>query len=86
MDYNISSHAHLRERSFYVDQLIAVLNTPVIKVITGMRRVGKSSIMQSMRARMIRDGQIDPHQILFIDKELPEFFHIRTGDDLYTCI
>lgn len=42
------------ERTRYVDQIIASLWSPIIKVITGMRRVGKSSILESILARLIR--------------------------------
>lgn len=74
---------NIKERTYYVDQISASLGTPVIKVITGMRRVGKSSIMQSVLARAVESGDIMRDHIFSLNKELPEYFHIQTGADLW---
>jgi len=54
---------------------------PLIKVLTGMRRVGKSTLLkhhgESLRTKY------PPAVILEIDKESMEWDHIRTGKDLY---
>ena len=74
---------NIKERTYYVDQISASLGTPVIKVITGMRRVGKSSIMQNVLARAVESGDIMRDHIFSLNKELPEYFHIQTGADLW---
>ncbi len=74
------------ERTRYVDQIIASLWSPIIKVITGMRRVGKSSILESILARLKREDVMREDQIFHMNKELPEFFHIRMGEDLWLVL
>ncbi len=34
------------DRKLYLDQMIRVINTPDIKVITGVRRSGKSKLLE----------------------------------------
>ena len=40
----------LIERSFYLNKLINVVGTTDIKVITGVRRSGKSKLLEAFRA------------------------------------
>lgn len=52
----------LHNRPVYLEKLVAFQDTELIKVITGMRRCGKSSLMRLMAAHLretgIEDGQI----------------------------
>lgn len=43
----------LIERKFYLDRMINVLETPDIKVITGVRRSGKSKLLESFKKYLI---------------------------------
>ena len=48
----------LIERDFYLNKLKDVMGTPDIKVITGVRRSGKSKLMESFMA-YVRDNDTD---------------------------
>jgi len=69
------------ERNLYLNRLLPFVGKPIIKVITGMRRVGKSVILKQL-ANHIQDNGIKTGNILFIDKESLEFESIATYRDL----
>ncbi len=50
------SEKSLKDRKLYLDKLIAFQDTDLIKVITGIRRCGKSSLMKLMSARIKNMG------------------------------
>ena len=54
------------ERKFYQEQVTRFAGTPLIKVLTGMRRVGKSTVMRLFRADLIKNG-VTPERIIYID-------------------
>ena len=57
----------------------------LIKVITGVRRCGKSSILQMIVQELLDEG-VNEKQIAFIDLEKRGFKKIRTPDDLEELI
>ena len=57
----------------------------LIKVITGVRRCGKSSIMQLISEEIIESG-VNPNNIVYIDLEKRGFTKIKTSDALETLI
>lgn len=65
------------ERNLYIDRLMPFVGKPVIKVVTGMRRVGKSVLLKQIAARLTEKGMKKDH-IFFIDKESLEFENIAT--------
>ena len=65
----------LIDRPHYINQLIRVMNTPEIKVITGVRRCGKSKLMAAFAAYVRRN---DPDaNIIFIDLTKIRFEHLK---------
>jgi predicted AAA+ superfamily ATPase len=57
------------------------MGKPVIKIITGMRRVGKSYFLKQIMALLKQQG-VEEKNILYIDKELVDFDFIRNYLDL----
>ena len=57
---------------------------PLIKVLTGMRRVGKSTLLK-FHGKTLR-AKFPSAVVLEIDKESMEWDHIRTGKDLYEFV
>ena len=57
------------------------LRKPVIKIITGMRRVGKSTLLAQIRADLIESG-VRESNIVTVNKDLLEWDHLRTYRDL----
>lgn len=59
------------ERDRYLSSLSRWKDKDVIKVITGVRRCGKSTLMEQWKARLLSGG-VDPKQIIHINLELLE--------------
>lgn len=74
----------LIERSFYLRQLINVMHTPDIKVITGIRRSGKSKLMDAFIDYVQK--QSSDNSVVRIKLNLKEFEHLKNGDVLYQYI
>lgn len=71
---------YVRDR--YVLQLHGFAFAPVVKILTGMRRVGKSSIVKSYIQQSIQYKALTAEYIWYINKELLKFDAIRTYQDL----
>ena len=61
----------LIERRQYLDKLINVLGTPDIKVITGVRRSGKSKLLEAFRAYI--ESENADCNIIQINFNLPDY-------------
>ncbi|MBO4815466.1 MAG: ATP-binding protein [Clostridia bacterium] len=74
----------LIERNYYLDKLIRVIDTPDIKVITGVRRSGKSKLLEALQRYIIKN--YDNANIIHINYNLKKFDKIATGDLLYDYV
>ena len=81
---NLKYNSKLRERDTYLNKLIAFKDTEYIKVITGIRRCGKSSLLKLMQENLINSG-IDKEQIIAINFESLQFQEM-SYKDLYDYI
>ena len=65
-------------RGFYHD-------TEIIKVITGVRRSGKSCLMEMVKDELLRGG-VDPANIIFLDLDSKAYRKIKSADRLESLI
>jgi len=71
-------------RSQYLDKLIRVIGTPDIKVITGVRRSGKSKLLEAFRGYV--EQNVPNCNIIAINFNLPEFDFLLEYKALYDYI
>lgn len=69
-------------RTTYLNQLIKLKDTDLIKVITGVRRAGKSVLLTLYRDYLIETG-ISKDQVIYLNMESFENQMIKTADQLY---
>lgn len=74
----------LIDRTDYIQELTDVMGTPDIKVITGVRRSGKSKLLEAFIGVVQR---INPEaNIIHINFNLPEYDHLLTYRALYDYV
>ena len=76
----ISSHG-LKKRDLYLNKLIGFQDTEPVKIITGIRRCGKSSLLKLMVAHLLDTG-ITPEQIVELNLESFVFKNM-SAEELY---
>lgn len=79
----IESHK-LKNRDTYLNKLIGFQDTEPVKIITGIRRCGKSSLLKLM-VQHLKNSGITPEQIIEMNFESFEFCNMSV-DDLYRHI
>jgi uncharacterized protein len=72
-------------RKHYLDKIIPHIGKNIIKIMSGMRRSGKSIILKQI-SDYITQKSINKNNIVFIDKELDVFDKIKNADDLTNYI
>ncbi len=73
------------ERQEYFDRLIGYKDKKIIKVITGIRRCGKSTLLNMYQKYLLNHG-IDNNQIISINFEDYEFDALKNPKELYQFI
>ncbi len=66
------------KRDLYLKRIEVFIEKPIVKILAGMRRVGKSELLKQIAEKIDKKR----FQIVYINKELREFDFIRTGEDL----
>ncbi len=69
------------KRNLYIERIAPFLGKPLIKVLTGMRRSGKSCIVRLLIEKLVAEGT-PRNRIVYVDKESYAFDAIRTYHDL----
>ena len=72
----------LIERKEYLDKLFAYRDKDIIKVVTGLRRSGKSTLLEMFKEKLLV-SEIKSEQIQFYNFELPENFLNKSWDNIY---
>ncbi len=68
------------QRSLYQNTIVALYGKPLIKILTGQRRVGKSTLLKSIIQHHTEEKTI------FIDKEQKVYDHLFDSDSLYAYL
>lgn len=71
----------LKKRDLYLNKIIAFQDTEPVKVLTGIRRCGKSSLLKLMAAHL-KDTGVTDGQMIEMNFESHEF-RTMTADDFY---
>lgn len=72
-------------REKYINKLISLRNKKIIKVLTGIRRAGKSTILQDFREYLIENG-VDSKNIIFINLDDKNHRNLLDADVLHDYI
>lgn len=74
----------LKIRKQYLDKLIAFQDTEPVKVVTGIRRCGKSSLLKLMVQHLKNTGKTED-QIIEMNFESHDFKNMKS-DDIYEYV
>lgn len=69
-------------RKGYIDKLLSYKDKDLIKVVSGLRRSGKSTLLEIYRDQLLK-RDVHENQIQFYKFELPENFLNKNWDDIY---
>lgn len=73
------------QRKQYLNKLIAFKDKQLIKIITGVRRCGKSTLLKTYQ-NYLKENGIDEKQIISVNFEDYDFAQLRDPDKLYSYI
>lgn len=74
------------ERQKYLDELISLKENGMIKVITGMRRCGKSYLLFEIFSSYLESNGVELNHIIKIDLEDYKNKSLRTPDNIYEYV
>lgn len=72
-------------REQYVNKLISLKEKKIIKVLTGIRRAGKSTILQDFKEYLLKTG-VNEKNIIFINLDDKSYRHLLDSDELHNYI
>ncbi len=72
-------------RKAYLDQIIPLIDKDLIKVLTGVRRSGKTVLLQQIQDYLLQHGR-DKHNIIYISFESKTNAHLKNSDVLYSYL
>jgi len=72
-------------RDLYIEKIKPFIDKPLIKVITGIRRSGKSVILRFLKEELL-ERKIDENQIIYLNFESLEYSDIDRAEKLYAYV
>lgn len=85
MEEKHSFESELVVRREYLERLNNLKHKKLIKIVTGIRRCGKSTVLEMFRAQLLNEG-VEENQIIFLNLEEYENKDLRNPDALYSYI
>ena len=76
---------YMIRREMYMKQIRPFIGTDLIKVMTGIRRCGKSVMLELIQQELMESG-VDPSQFISINFENMSFAHLQTAQALHNEI
>jgi hypothetical protein len=73
------------KRKIYLDRIIPLIGDPLIKIITGMRRVGKSTFLLLIQEELIKRG-VPEENIISINFESLKTDELKNYKILYDYV
>lgn len=73
------------ERPYYLNQLLRAKDTDFIKIITGIRRSGKSTLLEMLKKHLLTQGVPENHVIHISYEQIP-WFPLEKAETLYAYI
>ena len=73
------------KREQYLDRLIAAKDSDYVKLLVGVRRSGKSTLLELMKRHLLETG-ISEEQIIFINYEMKRNDYLRDSKILHDYI
>ncbi|MBQ0064317.1 MAG: ATP-binding protein [Firmicutes bacterium] len=80
----MNSKRKLKNRDLYLDKLLAFKDTEPVKVVTGIRGCGKTTLLKLM-VQHLKDNDVDENQIIEMNFESGEYKNM-TSDEVYSFI
>jgi len=75
----------MHKRKQYLDRLIAAKDTDYVKLLVGVRRSGKSTLLELMKQHLLENDVLE-EQILFINFEMAKNDELRNSKDLHNYV
>lgn len=82
-DGNVPELGYLRRN--YTDKINTYIGNKLIKVLIGQRRVGKSYLLRQIAHQLIQNN-VNPKNILYVNKEFTDFDFIKDYKELETLL
>lgn len=73
-------------RTHYLNNIKKYIGNKLIKVLVGQRRVGKSYLLRQIMASLVKDYNVNPKNIFYLNKEYLVYNSVLNANDLQEII